>query len=431
MMEIKSMARKSFNKVPLISKISGKGYLLNTKQYKLFLKELEQNNITKEQYAEKYFLNLADKKHNRELKENEHYLIKNIKWHEGTYQKVIVNDNFKCELCEDFYAVNISSFCSHIKRKHKFTLYDYLIKSGYTDLTKKEFIKQCNFCGKEAEFEIEYNVKNKTFRRIYSRYFCNTEECKNNICLEYFNKPYSESRKEFDHIGGNLDYLCKIHNCKNKEELEQSGKSHKPHHRGSFSHTLKNYIEKYGKDEGEKRYKQRCNKISYAQTIEGYIKKYGDEEGSKKYLERQEKITNWHSNNKNRVSKGQYQLFSLIKKNKISNEIKLEYGTTGGTVDIYLKDKNCVIEFYGDYWHCNPEIYRDDYFNKILNMTAKEKHQFDKNRIEKISKILNKPKIIIIWQTSFNNLNENIIVEQINSFLDLNKPNDEKQILWI
>lgn len=40
--------------------------------------------------------------------------------------------------------------------------------------------------------------------------------------------------------------------------------------------------------------------------------------------------------------------------------------------DIYIPDLNMLIEFNGDYWHCNPKKYKADYFNVKLNMTAKQ-----------------------------------------------------------
>lgn len=45
----------------------------------------------------------------------------------------------------------------------------------------------------------------------------------------------------------------------------------------------KNYINRYGWQKGNEKYKEYCNKVSYGGTIQYYIDKYGKEEGSKRY----------------------------------------------------------------------------------------------------------------------------------------------------
>lgn len=53
-----------------------------------------------------------------------------------------------------------------------------------------------------------------------------------------------------------------------------------------------------------------------------------------------------------------------------------------------------ILEVYGDYWHGNLNIYSED--NKIIgDMTVKQKHESDKNRIRRIETITKKP--VFIW----------------------------------
>lgn len=62
-------------------------------------------------------------------------------------------------------------------------------------------------------------------------------------------------------------------------------------------------------------------------------------------------------------------------------------------------------------------------------MTAKEKHEFDKKRFDKILKSNKKYKIIVIWESSFNKINKEIILQNIKDFINDNK--NEGCILWI
>jgi len=52
--------------------------------------------------------------------------------------------------------------------------------------------------------------------------------------------------------------------------------------------------------------------------------------------------------------------------------------------DIFISSLNLVIEYNGDYWHCNPKKYKPDYFNQKKQKTAKELWEYDKNKIDLI-----------------------------------------------
>ena len=44
--------------------------------------------------------------------------------------------------------------------------------------------------------------------------------------------------------------------------------------------------------------------------------------------------------------------------------------------------KNKIIEFQGDYWHCNPKLYDKDFYNKVKQKTAQEIWEYDKIKLE-------------------------------------------------
>lgn len=58
------------------------------------------------------------------------------------------------------------------------------------------------------------------------------------------------------------------------------------------SSDLAHCIARYGEEEGRRRYKETSRKKSFAQTLDGYISRYGEEEGTRRYNERQEKYVN-------------------------------------------------------------------------------------------------------------------------------------------
>ena len=67
--------------------------------------------------------------------------------------------------------------------------------------------------------------------------------------------------------------------------------------------------------------------------------------------------------------------------------------------DLLLKQHNVIIEYNGDYWHCNPIKYKDNYLNKKKNKFAYELWEYDKQKKELAEK--NGYKLFTIWETDY------------------------------
>lgn len=52
--------------------------------------------------------------------------------------------------------------------------------------------------------------------------------------------------------------------------------------------------------------------------------------------------------------------------------------------DIFIPSLNLIIEYFGDYWHCNPNKYESNYYNKKKSQYAKDIWEYDKNKIDLI-----------------------------------------------
>lgn len=68
-------------------------------------------------------------------------------------------------------------------------------------------------------------------------------------------------------------------------------------------------------------------------------------------------------------------------------------------VDVFVPTKNMIIEYFGDFWHCNPEKWNADDYNKRLHLTASEKWDYDERRL----KILRSMgyNVFVIWESAF------------------------------
>lgn len=154
----------------------------------------------------------------------------------------------------------------------------------------------------------------------------------------------------------------------------------------SRAQTLEKMIERHGEITGAEKWEQYCLRQGYTNTKEYFIKKYGTDIGIKKYLEinhkkliphspvllaRQLGITQDEAVNII-LSRSTTFYFSKLE-SEFTTLLELEFGkldhTSGkhpfglwseelNTYVVYdIKHGNCVIEFNGDYWHANPDIY--------------------------------------------------------------------------
>ncbi len=146
---------------------------------------------------------------------------------------------------------------------------------------------------------------------------------------------------------------------------------------------------------------------------EKLIKKYGEVEGLKKWSDRQKRWKDKVFNDKQwlggGVSKVSNDLFEkIIKLNKlkqgdflygIKNEKFISNKDLHYKYDFtYLPTKK-IIEFHGDYWHCNPILYESNYYHKIKNMSAKEIWDYDEEKNELAKK--HGYSILVIWEYDY------------------------------
>jgi G:T-mismatch repair DNA endonuclease (very short patch repair protein)/predicted RNA-binding Zn-ribbon protein involved in translation (DUF1610 family) len=109
----------------------------------------------------------------------------------------------------------------------------------------------------------------------------------------------------------------------------------------------------------------------------------------------------------NSVSNKEKKLLTQVKKLKY-NPIG-SYSVGRYVCDIYIESLNLIIEFNGDYWHCNPNKYNEEYLHPHKKKMAKEIWEEDKLRVDNIKKY--GYNLEVIWEC------------------DLNKPNNLKTIL--
>ncbi len=183
------------------------------------------------------------------------------------------------------------------------------------------------------------------------------------------------------------------------------------------------YIELYGKEEGE-----RLCKLAKTRSLINFIKKYGKDEGELRY-------TNWIKNiNKGLVNRKSYSNWSIecceeIKKqitdlfyysnNELIWNLSKKYADMLGQKivkpDLFYKGK--IIEFHGDIFHGNPDLYNNDSYPHPFrkNTTASELWVKDKNR-----KLYYESKgyvVLEVWENDYK-INKHEVIKKCLEFLN-------------
>jgi G:T-mismatch repair DNA endonuclease (very short patch repair protein) len=96
-------------------------------------------------------------------------------------------------------------------------------------------------------------------------------------------------------------------------------------------------------------------------------------------------------------SKTEKQILNKIK--KLGYEVIHSFKIDTKICDIFLPQLNLIIEYNGDYWHCNPNKYSKEYFHQVKGMTAEQLWEYDKNKIDLIK---NKGyNLEVVWESDY------------------------------
>lgn len=96
---------------------------------------------------------------------------------------------------------------------------------------------------------------------------------------------------------------------------------------------------------------------------------------------------------KSKLAKDFFDLLKIYVSNDLEYEQLIE---SRYFADIRVKNEKILIEFYGDYWHANPELYEDSFWNDRKKMYANE----IRNRDDERKKWLEERgyRVIVIWE---------------------------------
>lgn len=247
---------------------------------------------------------------------------------------------------------------------------------------------------------------------------------------EEYRKSISPFSKSFKNYGGMTD-----------EEKEKQIREYLQCDRDDRNTNQVKYWIKKGYSEEDA--KQKVSERQSTFTLEKCIAKYGEEEGTRRYTERQ---TKWSAKVEAMYQQGMFSkvpltqnssIFSKFEKDMVDsiiNELNLDLDIDD--INCYknsqfqlsnvneecnnkifsydFKFENKIIEFNGDFWHMNPDIYDSDYCHPYTNLSAEEKWKFDEIKFE--CAVQNGYDVLTVWESEYNE-NREATIQKCISFL--------------
>jgi len=102
------------------------------------------------------------------------------------------------------------------------------------------------------------------------------------------------------------------------------------------------------------------------------------------------------------MSQGHSEVFKTLR--KLGCKVRNEFMLDGVPYDIFIKELNLIIEYNGDRWHYNKNIYPPDFYDKVKKRYAWEKWEKDKEKIKSAEE--NGYNIEVIWEYDWKRLSD-------------------------
>lgn len=106
-------------------------------------------------------------------------------------------------------------------------------------------------------------------------------------------------------------------------------------------------------------------------------------------------------------SKQEKKIISEIK--KLGYEVTHSLRIETKIFDVFIPSLNLVIEYNGDYWHCNPNKYESTYFHQVKQKTAQELWDYDKKKIDLIKHY--GYNLEVVWESDYKK--DNTIINKL------------------
>ena len=327
-----------------------------------------------------------------------------------------------CQNCEVIYTGHPNSkFCST-------NCYDQnLLKTKIKPDPTKVSCKVCGIYSHQLSSHIKtHNLTAEQYKNIYNSPLCSQTYLENSS-----KRIKGDKNPGYNHNGKLSPFSKKFVKYQNLDDDEKNKvisemayeAQIKSKENGNLAVT-KEYFIKRGASEEEATKLLKERQTTFNKDI--CIQKYGIEEGIKRWSQRQEKwqnnlkckpedeikrINRLKTSSSGNISKAEKEIFKSL--NNIIDDIETQYiinKNKGYVFDIRVGNK--LIEYNGDYWHCNPSIYPSNFYNKTVQKTAEDIWKKDNAKYSFAKE--NGYDVLVIWEKDYKQNPEKIIKECLN-----------------
>ena len=294
----------------------------------------------------------------------------------------------QCKLC-GFYAHELSA---HIQWKHKEISaleYKRMFKCELTSEKAKQ--RKAERIKGNKNYFYQHNGKFSPWSKAFIQYKTTDDYDQNLTILK--EKSHQTKQAHPENESTRIEYWIK------KGLTEEQANAARKERQTTFS--LQQCIKKYGEIKGTECWKQRQKK--WLKTLDAKT----DEE---KKLINEKKISTGYN-----ISKAEKELLKIFQENNIATET--QYCLLGKNQKAYVYDfrlNKKIIEYFGDFWHANPQIYDSTFLNPISKKTFNAIQKSNNERIKFAEQ--NGYEILVIWENDFNK-NKEETIQKCLSFL--------------
>lgn len=314
----------------------------------------------------------------------------------------------QCQICKELH--NTITW-THLKRAHGITLKEYI--KLYPDVP---MASQLSREGKKTN-SLSHFIKVHGEELGKEKYDAYRKFQSEKNTLKYKQEKYGWTEEEFTEY--NKSRAVTLENQIKKHGKEKGRKQFEEYCeiQRSAGISLEYFQQKYGIKRGKQIYKE-VNKKK-AHTIENYIRLYGEKHAEKKLVDFFKAKNERGTIGISKLQKDFLELlhaklplkvteyaFSAIDDEKEFVQWVPELNAPAFYDFVMLEPIKLVIEINGNYWHCNPTMYNENYFHGVMKRKASE--IWEKDRLKEQHMIKLGFKYLTVWESDCKDLNKKV-----------------------
>jgi G:T-mismatch repair DNA endonuclease (very short patch repair protein) len=280
-----------------------------------------------------------------------------------------------CPKCNDVVYYNNTSALNLAVRENKVcrrcAKVGIKLKKSHPETVEKT-CEQCSI-----SFEVGWKYRKQRFCSTKCMHSWRTETAWTTINCNHCGNSFKQRKKENKMF---CSIPCSLASEYRKEKLREWGNSSNNHWNNPEvqEKVRQTKLERYGDE----------NYNNTDKNMETMLNKYG--------VPYAVYLPHVRSNGKT-ISSGQRRLYEYMKSKYNDAELEFYLNDVNRSVDIFIPSENKIVEFFGDYWHCNPIIYSEDFYHDQVHKTAKEIWEFDFKRITEFKN--NGYVVDVVWES--------------------------------